>query len=341
MRTHRSRDVVRWAAFTLAAAALSAAPAAAQAPAGSKGCALQGVGPDDPGVPPRQKSTGDAELDAQMAANFELLGARFGVLPRLYYIVDAPPNAYFYAATVGDDADFPPERNPFGTVFVGLNLLEAERRATPAGEKTYTITAIIAHELGHTLQAIKNSRLTTMQKELQADFLAGWAIKLLQRTGAPDIDEVKVFGTFYNRGDYLFNDPNHHGTRKQRLAAFNEGLEVEDDDPNVAYAKAEEYVKGLPPEKPPAPKPEAFAKNLGVFYERLPNPDGTFAAKVLRATADSVAAAGGIEPGDIILALDGMPFRTEEDVLNHVDQTTVTLIDVRTGQRQEAVIQIR
>ena len=51
-------------------------------------------------------------------------------------------------------------------------------------------------------------------------------------------------------------------------------------------------------------------------------------------------AVGGLEAGDIILALDGTPFRTDQDVLNHVDRTTVTLIDVRTNMRQEGVVEI-
>ncbi len=196
------------------------------------------------------------------------------------------------------------------------------------------------------MQFVKKSGLTNMQKELQSDYLAGWAIRFLQRTGDPDIDEGDVFSTFYKKGDYAFNSPQHHGTKKQRLTSFLAGYEVEDNDPNIAYAKAEQFVVATWPDvgRGGAPQNDVFAKNLGIYYERIPNPDGiegAFALKVSRPpAAETPAGRGGIEQGDIILALDGAEFKNDQDVLNHVDQTTVLLIDVRTKQRQETVIQL-
>ena len=89
-----------------------------------------------------------------------------------------------------------------------------------------------------------------------------------------------------NKGDNGFNNPDHHGTGKERLDAFYAGFEVEDDDVNVAYAKGEEYIKKHPPSDRPPVDPDAkkeyFAKNLGVHYRLIKVPDGTFTLQISR-----------------------------------------------------------
>ncbi len=345
MRKHQRRRLLPWLALALAVG--GAAPAWAQVPAGAKGCSLQGLGPEAVGDMQSRirRSSGNAALDADMAAVLNQLTGRFGALPRFYFLDDTgAPNAYFDSRRYGADDDFPPDRNEFGTIVVGLNLIDDETRTLVQGAAILPLTAILAHELGHTLQFRKgNNEQRTVIKELQADFLAGWAVRSLQRTVAPQLDEAKAFSSIYNKGANDFNSPQHHGTKVERLAAFLAGFDVEDDDVNVAYAKALAYVREHPPVTPPGGPNNGltFAGNLGIHYERLPNNDGTFAARIARPPEPaSPAALGGLEAGDIILMLDGMPFRTEEDVLHHVDRTTVTLIDVRTNAQQEAVIQI-
>ena len=70
-------------------------------------------------------------------------------------------------------------------------------------------------------------------------------------------------------------------------------------------------------------------------------PDGTSALRVSRPTApESPGGRGGLEMGDVILLLDGMPFRNEQDVMNHTARTTICVIDVKTGLRQEGVLEL-
>jgi hypothetical protein len=84
---------------------------------------------------------------------------------------------------------------------------------------------------------------------------------------------------------------------------------------------------------------ELFAANLGIFYERIPYADGTFGARLTRnPAADSPAAQIGLETGDIVFMMDDLRFREPADVLNHVDRTTVALIEVRTNQVKSAVV---
>jgi hypothetical protein len=87
---------------------------------------------------------------------------------------------------------------------------------------------------------------------------------------------------------------------------------------------------------------ELFARNLGIYYERVPNADGTFGARLTRPPAPgSPASYTGLEPGDVLVALNGMSFREPSDLMNHKGRTTMTLIDVRTGQWHTANVVIQ
>lgn len=93
----------------------------------------------------------------------------------------------------------------------------------------------------------------------------------------------------------------------------------------------------------PTPSPAGsggqFAQNLGISYVPVSYGDGTFGARLIAPPTPNTAAAGlGLEPGDVVFALDGQRFRSPADVLNHQQQTTIDFIDVRTGQRRSDVI---
>jgi hypothetical protein len=47
-----------------------------------------------------------------------------------------------------------------------------------------------------------------------------------------------------------------------------------------------------------------------------------------------------LERGDMIVRLDGQPIKKPEDVLAHVDQTSVEFINIRTGKLETRVIQL-
>jgi hypothetical protein len=101
-------------------------------------------------------------------------------------------------------------------------------------------------------------------------------------------------------------------------------------------------VPGLPPSVVPleaSAEPRFFAPNLGITYVRVPNSDGTFGARLVRPPAlNSPAAALGLEPGDVVFELDGLRFRTHQDVLNHTGDSTTRFIDVRTSESPSATL---
>ena len=83
--------------------------------------------------------------------------------------------------------------------------------------------------------------------------------------------------------------------------------------------------------------PEHFAPNLGITYQ-LVKKDSTIGAYVVSSPRSGTPAATiGIEAGDIIVALDNLPFQRPEDLREHVDRTTISLIDVRDGETRELV----
>jgi hypothetical protein len=74
-----------------------------------------------------------------------------------------------------------------------------------------------------------------------------------------------------------------------------------------------------------------FAANLGVYYVLYPY-GASMGARLSRYPVAGTACAGlRLEPGDMIVSLDGQPIRTHADVVNHIDRTTLQFIDVRTG----------
>ena len=315
----------------------SASPPPGEGPRRTEGCALGLGGPNDPSWPTPLKTSGDLDLDVRVEADLNVLSRWFQVLPRLYFFDDDAPNAFSTGRIYGEPDDFPPERSRFGSILFGKKLLKAEMADVKPGKPNFVVTAIMAHELAHTLQGLRNYPLPTVHRELHADFLAGWAVKYLQRVGAPDVDETKIFGSFYNKGDVEFNNEQHHGTKKERLKAFLEGFEIEEDNVNVAFDRGDMYVRNLPIQA----AREHFARNLSMYYVAIGNADGTFGLRVTRPpAAESPVGRSGIEFGDVIVALDETPIRTPDDVASHSGRTTVVVIDVRTGQPQQTVIEL-
>jgi Caspase domain len=112
---------------------------------------------------------------------------------------------------------------------------------------------------------------------------------------------------------------------------------------NVRTGKPQAGVMVLPPYTPlPADVPkEVFAPNLGIHYQPIPLSGGTLGARLSRtANGNAPAAAIGLELGDMIIRLDGQPIKKPEDVLAHIDQTSVEFVNIRTGKRETRVAQL-
>jgi hypothetical protein len=146
----------------------------------------------------------------------------YGVSPRMFYLVDQPPNAY---AT----PEIANSLGPDGTVLLGQNLMSAELAQDPSGA---ALIAVMAHEFAHLVQFKMGFQSPGRRAELHADFIAGWYLNLRGRYAWANL--MPVLRVFYQLGDYEFNSPQHHGTPDERLlvaqAGFNSGA------PNIIQA---------------------------------------------------------------------------------------------------------
>ena len=87
---------------------------------------------------------------------------------------------------------------------------------------------------------------------------------------------------------------------------------------------------------------EHFVPHIGIYYKKVYYQDGTFGAQLTRdavpsSPATQIRSAAFSQPirlerGDTIFELDGQRFRTDDDVKNHRYDTTMRLIDSRTGR---------
>ena len=83
-----------------------------------------------------------------------------------------------------------------------------------------------------------------------------------------------------------------------------------------------------------------YAANLGIYYVLYTYSGGTGARLTRYPVAGTACAGLRLEPGDMIVSLDGQPIRTHTDVSNHVDGTTLQFIDVRTGQSRSVEVNL-
>jgi hypothetical protein len=164
-------------------------------------------------------------IDYAIVVEGEELSALFRVYPAIFYLKEyGEPNALAAWAIYKDllrkegrEASCCPD----GTVFMGLNLIAYEWRAT--GGTGLSLPAIEAHEYAHIAQFKYGFPWQGKWRELHADFLAGWYIAHRARFLVTSPNQAMA--NFYYKGDYEFNSPWHHGTPEERLFAFQAGFE--------------------------------------------------------------------------------------------------------------------
>jgi hypothetical protein len=81
------------------------------------------------------------------------------------------------------------------------------------------VAGVLAHEWGHRVQYTYNwsEYYKPEQRELEADAFSGYYMALAKQYAWSQIQSY--YNNVYATGDYLFNDPSHHGTPDQRLQA--------------------------------------------------------------------------------------------------------------------------
>ena len=162
-------------------------------------------------------SSGDKSIDDLVMIDLLWIEGRFHVSPKHFYYDDgAAPNAYWMPRSIGPKSILSKVMpNSFGTMVLGRNLVAREIRSTPKGApRNFTIAAFVSHELGHMVQFVRKSQLSPTQRELHADFLAGWSIRCAKRTSNPELNEADTFESVYKLGDEHYFRIEHHGTKK-------------------------------------------------------------------------------------------------------------------------------
>jgi hypothetical protein len=187
------------------------------------------------------ESSGDAVIDARLGRALVRLAQAFGQRPGFGFYDDSRgKNAYAARRSIIPGT--------WGTVFYGKNMFEEiMQKADDGGMAALTI---VAHEFAHIAQfkakadrKLMEDQTTVKRVELHADYLAGWYLGTLRRA-EPRLKLWSAGKTIYEIGDENFNDPNHHGTPDERVAASEKGyaLGVEGVPFTNAFDRGIEYV---------------------------------------------------------------------------------------------------
>jgi hypothetical protein len=182
--------------------------------------------------------SGNRNLDRALIAEVRKLDKAFGINPGYRFLRDGNrPNAYATPETqVSGTA---------GTILVGLTLMNNELATEYGGA---AVAGIAAHEGAHILQFNSPSLHRRLQGrtvrliELHADFLAGY---YFSRTGRTEKSLIVFAQSLFSKGDYEFNDPQHHGTPDQRVAAMRSGYANGSYELNDAVERGANYVIGI------------------------------------------------------------------------------------------------
>jgi hypothetical protein len=225
------------------------------------GCRMAANAGDSLGITLREPKT---DMHKHMMTIFKSsMSDRFGVRPGMSYYDDGDaPNALADPRVMFPDG-------PDGTVLIGMNLFgyemtipsysspeavareagrarqEAERAGTSiAGTPTgvgfgTAAVAIVAHELGHIMQyKLGMTPEGPWQMEPHADFMAGW----FMGGGADEGVVEAAVRTLFDKGDYAFNDRDHHGEPEFRAAMVRAGYESGHLDAKQAFEKGKKFA---------------------------------------------------------------------------------------------------
>lgn len=133
-----------------------------------------------------------------------------------------------------------PQNGPDGTVIFGMNLITREIWRDGIG---MAVAGIMAHEFAHIRQFKRGSFEPGRDSELEADFLAGWYLDVRQTFALTNVRPA--LQSFFEKGDYAFNDPLHHGTPQQRLDCVLAGISSGARSVSEAHSLARDFVADL------------------------------------------------------------------------------------------------
>ena len=132
----------------------------------------------------------------------------------------ASPGQFILSSTQADNR---------GSVFIGRQLILNEQTQRGVAWKK-SVAMIIAHESSHLLQYKRRLNLPTLQMELHADFLAGWTLGELRRTGRGNLVDLRaVDAALRSLSTREFGSPTVHGNAEQRIWAIHSGFRYAED----------------------------------------------------------------------------------------------------------------
>ncbi|HLG57941.1 MAG TPA: hypothetical protein VI485_21525 [Vicinamibacterales bacterium] len=164
-------------------------------------------------------TTGNTFVDNGFSNAYRMLNTSFRVQPGFGFFDDsASPNALATTENLlGGNG---------GTVLFGLRLVTEEIQADPPTWGS-ALSLIMAHEWTHIAQYSARQKGTTRQLELHADFMAGWWLGMFNlQTAGQGINISSAARSVFNKGDFDYNNPDHHGEPQERILATLGGYEL-------------------------------------------------------------------------------------------------------------------
>ena len=196
------------------------------------GCGISAAAMGDAGSPRLARYTGNSFVDGGFARSRTYMVHAFGVSPAFAFLDDSEsPNAF---ATPDNLITW--DRGT-GSVVFGIRLLTEEVAADPQTWGS-ALSLIMAHEWAHIRQFYNTGQLPNPLAELHADFLAGWWLGGFNiMTNGSGINPNSAARSVFNKGDFAFNSPLHHGTPQQRVSAMVAGYQLSvGSNPNIHQA---------------------------------------------------------------------------------------------------------
>lgn len=185
------------------------------------------------------RTSGNEIVDRAFNVEAQNLNQVFRVNAAIFMLSGNVRNAYATPDTVDSSkAD--------GRVIFSVALLQDEFAQTGAWNN-FTVIVIMAHEFGHIYQfKYGTQKLPVKLTELQADYLAGWYVGRREKVSNWKTNALQqAMTTLYNKGDYAFNNPTHHGTPQERLQAVNEGINHANLSLSAVYEQSLEFVSAI------------------------------------------------------------------------------------------------
>jgi hypothetical protein len=195
-----------------------------------------------------RRTTGSPEMDRALDRAIKRLADTFGVFPGFGFFNDEPyKNAYAL------DYTLPELPHTKGTVVYGDLMFSYLMGVDPTGT---AVMWVMAHEFAHIWLystgdlgklGPEGEPRSTKRMELHADYLAGFYVGQRQRANR-SISLYKTGSEIWKIGDKNYDDPAHHGTAPERLAAAESGFKIsflQGRDASYAYSAGLDYVLSM------------------------------------------------------------------------------------------------